>query len=70
MKDNAEKQIPQAVVVHIIRTSTSFVNTTSYWTGNLEFWPGHDQIEQFDSGVDVDYGSQSGKTQVERYFWL
>ncbi|MFM8298477.1 MAG: hypothetical protein GPI96_17750 [Microcystis aeruginosa BS13-02] len=68
MKDNAEKQISPAVVVHNIRTSTPFVNTASYRTVNLEFWPGHDQIEQFDSGVEVDYGSQSGKTQVERYF--
>ena len=48
----------QAVVVHRIRTSAPFVNTASYRTGNLEFWPGHDQIEQFDSGVEVDCGSQ------------
>jgi len=63
VKSNAEKQISQAVVVHSFRASTSFVNTASYRTGNLEFWPGHDQIEQFDSGVEVDCGSQSGKTQ-------
>jgi hypothetical protein len=41
-----KQQISQAVVVHSFRASTSFVNTASYRIGNLEFWPGHDQIEQ------------------------
>ena len=63
MKGNTEKQISQAVVVHSFRTSAPFVNTASYRIGNLEFWHGHDQIEQFDSGVEVDCGSQRGKTQ-------
>ena len=58
MKGNAEKQISQAVVVHSIRTSAPFVNTASYRIGNLELRDGHDQIEQFDSGVEVDCGSQ------------
>jgi hypothetical protein len=63
VKDNAKQQISQAVVVYRIRKSAPFVNTASYRIGNLEFWHGHDQIEQFDSGVEVDCGSQRGKTQ-------
>jgi len=66
VKGNAEKQISQAVVVHSIRTSTPFVNTASYRIGNLELRDGHDQIEQFDSGVEVDCGSQSRKTQYSQ----
>jgi hypothetical protein len=44
--------------VHSIRTSAPFVNTASYRIGNLELRDGHDQIEQFDSGVEVDCGTQ------------
>lgn len=58
MKGNAEKQISQAVVVHGFRASTPFVNTASYRIGNLELRDGHDQIEQFDSGVEVYWRSQ------------
>ncbi|CCI00769.1 hypothetical protein MICAC_1190003 [Microcystis aeruginosa PCC 9443] len=62
MKDNAKQQISQAVVVHSFRASTSFVNTASYRIGDLEFWHGHDQIEQLDSGVEIYWRSQRGKT--------
>ncbi|WP_221634882.1 hypothetical protein, partial [Microcystis aeruginosa] len=49
-------------LVSVSQASTSFVNTASYRIGDLEFWHGHDQIEQLDSGVEIYWRSQRGKT--------